>query len=97
MRRSLRASAPSRATGADPAALLAALGGAGNVSAIENFSTRLLVTIADDARVDPRALEAASPRGFARPSPGNIQVLVGPDAASTGEALARLAGQVTRR
>jgi PTS system N-acetylglucosamine-specific IIC component len=97
MRRSLRASAPSRAPGADPAALLAALGGAGNVSAIENFSTRLLVTVADDARVDPGALEAASPRGFARPSPGSIQVLVGPDAASTGEALARLTGQVTRR
>ncbi len=97
MRRSLRASAPSRATGADPAALLAALGGAGNVSAIENFSTRLLVTVADDARVDPRALEAACLRGFARPSPGSVQVLVGPGAASTGEALTRLAGRVARR
>ncbi len=94
MRRSLRASAPSRATGADPAAMLAALGGAGNVATIENFSTRLLVTVADDARVDSRALAAASPRGFARPSLGSIHVLVGPDAASTGESLARLAGQI---
>ena len=97
MRRSLRESAPSRAAGADPAALLAALGGAGNVRAIENFSTRLLVTVADDARVDPHALAAASPRGFARPSRGSIQLLVGTDSASAAEALAGLAGQATRR
>jgi len=98
MRRSLHSSAPLRAsTAADPAALLAAVGGAGNVTAIENFSTRLLVTVADDARVDPSALEAASPRGFARPSRGSIQVLVGSDAASTAEALATLAGQEIRR
>ena len=98
MRRSLHSSAPLRAsTAADPAALLAALGGAGNVTAIENFSTRLLVTVADDARVDPSALEAASPRGFARPSRGSIQVLVGSDAASAAEALASLAGQDIRR
>jgi phosphotransferase system IIB component len=55
------------------------------------------VTVADDARVDPSALEAASPRGFARPSRGSIQVLVGTDAASTAEALASLAGQDIRR
>jgi PTS system N-acetylglucosamine-specific IIC component len=78
MRRSLRASAPSRAAGADPVALLAALGGAGNVATIENFSTRLLVTVADDARV---SAPAASPRGFARPARGGIQV-VGTDADS---------------
>jgi len=98
MRRSLHTSAPLRAaTAADPVALLAALGGAGNVTAIENFSTRLLVSVADDARVDPSALEAASPRGFARPSRGSIQVLVGSDAASAAEALASLAGQDIRR
>ena len=96
MRRSLRGSAPSGATGTDPAALLSALGGAGNVSAIEIFSTRLLVTVADDARVDTRALAAASPRGFARPSRGSIHVLAGPEIAATHEALARLTAHPSR-
>jgi phosphotransferase system IIB component len=65
--------------------------------AIQNFSTRLLVTVADDARVDPHALAAASPRGFARPSRGSIHVLTGPDATSTADALSRLTGQGARR
>ena len=97
MRRSLRASASSGATAIDTSALLAALGGAGNVSAIEAFSTRLLVTVADDARVDPDALARASPRGFARPSRGSIHVLAGPDIAALHSSLASLAGPDSRR
>lgn len=97
MRRSLRASASPGATAIDSSALLAALGGAGNVSAIEAFSTRLLVTVADDARVDPHALARASPRGFARPSRGSIHVLAGPDAAALHASLASIARPDSRR
>jgi PTS system N-acetylglucosamine-specific IIC component len=88
IRQGLRGSAPPVAIDVDADRLLAALGGAGNVSAIEVFSTRLLVTVADDARVDPRALAAACPRGFARPSRGSIHVLAGPGIAALRGALA---------
>lgn len=94
IRRGLRAGPPSGASRSlDCAALLAALGGATNVRAVESNSTRLLVGVADDARVDAAALAAASPRGFARPARGSVHVIVGAGAAAGREALARLAAE----
>jgi PTS system N-acetylglucosamine-specific IIC component len=92
MRRGLRTAAPAGPATPDIAGLLAALGGAVNVVSVEAASTRLLVAVADDARIDEAALAAASPRGFARPSSQSVQVLVGPGAATARDALARLAG-----
>ncbi len=83
--------------GVDHRALLAALGGPGNVRAVDMAATRLLVSIVDDTRVDERALTAASPRGFARPVAGSVHVLVGPGAAQTLEALARAREGAGRR
>ena len=90
MRRSLHQPAETAQPPADAGALLAALGGPGNVQSIESASTRLLVEVRDDARVDEPALAAASPRGFARPAPGRLHVLVGPAAAKERAELTRL-------
>lgn len=78
IRRELRS--PSRQAGdsADTAALLAALGGAGNIRNVAAASTRLLFAIKDDAAVNETALSAAAPRGFGRPSRGSLHVLIGP-------------------
>ena len=91
IRRSLRNASPGAQTSTDCAALLAALGGSTNLRGIESHATRILIGIADDARVDESALAAAAPRGFARPSRGSVHVIVGPASASARDALARLA------
>jgi PTS system N-acetylglucosamine-specific IIC component len=90
IRRGLRAPAETAPARADAPALLAALGGPVNVSAVDAASTRLLITVADDALVDERALAAASPRGYARPAAGRVHVLVGPAAAHARDELAAL-------
>lgn len=92
MRRTLRSAAPAGPAAPDVARLLAALGGAANVVSVEAASTRLLVTVADGARVDDSALAAAAPRGHARPSARSVHVLTGPGATSARVALAGLAG-----
>ena len=61
----------------DTERLLAALGGGGNIASIDAFSTRLVFNVADPARVDESGLDAASPRGYARPSASSIHVLAG--------------------
>jgi PTS system N-acetylglucosamine-specific IIC component len=91
LRKALRGARPAGPAALDAAALLAALGGAGNLSDVKAFSTRLLVTVADDALVDARALEAAAPRGCARPSPGSVHIIVGRGSDAAREALAGLA------
>jgi PTS system N-acetylglucosamine-specific IIC component len=90
MRRTLHATPAPGHTTTDPAALLAALGGPGNVLGIEAASTRLLVSLADDGRIDEPGLAACSPRGFVRSAPGRLHVLVGPGAAAAQDSLSRL-------
>ncbi len=82
IRRHLRTPPRNAGNRADPIALLAALGGAGNVRDVAEASTRLLFEIEDDAAVDESALSAAAPRGFARPAPGSLHVLDRPAARS---------------
>jgi PTS system N-acetylglucosamine-specific IIC component len=90
MRRTLRAPAATALVQGDAAALLSALGGRANLASIDAASTRLLLTVAEDALVDERALAAASPRGFARPAAGRVHVLVGPAAPRARDELAAL-------
>lgn len=72
-------------------ALLAVLGGAGNVRDVAVASTRLRVVVADAAKVDDAALRAIG-RGVARPSGAIVHVLFGPHAAEAAASLrARLA------
>ena len=74
----------------EPRAILAALGGATNVEAIEERAGRLLVTVNDPAKVDEQALMASCSRGVARPSPTSVHLLHGDPAALRSELVALL-------
>ncbi|WP_207457558.1 N-acetylglucosamine-specific PTS transporter subunit IIBC [Azospirillum sp. SYSU D00513] len=60
------------------AAYLAALGGAGNVRTVEACTTRLRLTVADNAAIDEPGLKTLGARGVVRPSAGSVQVIIGP-------------------
>jgi PTS system N-acetylglucosamine-specific IIC component len=64
----------------DTAALLAALGGARNVQAVETCSSRLRVKVANGDAVKEGDIRALGTRGVAKPSPGTVHVVIGPDA-----------------
>jgi len=55
-----------------------ALGGAGNLVSIDACTTRLRLVVADQAAIDEPALKALGARGFVRPSPRDLQVVLGP-------------------
>ncbi|QRK04856.1 PTS transporter subunit EIIC [Archangium violaceum] len=59
-------------------AYLKALGGTANVQVVDACTTRLRLTVADNARVDEAALKALGARGVIRPSAGSVQVIIGP-------------------
>jgi PTS system N-acetylglucosamine-specific IIB component len=60
-------------------AIVAALGGAGNIVEIEPCTTRLRTEVSDAAKVDEAALKAAGAMGVIR-SGRVVQVVVGPEA-----------------
>jgi PTS system N-acetylglucosamine-specific IIC component len=68
-------------------ALLAALGGAANLTGVEARSSRLLIGVVDDERVDEAAVTGCGARGLASTSRGRIQVIIGPDAEPVSRAL----------
>jgi PTS system N-acetylglucosamine-specific IIC component len=55
-----------------------ALGGAGNLVAVDACTTRLRLSIADQKVVDEAALRSLGARGLVRPSQQTLQVVVGP-------------------
>ncbi|WNG45934.1 PTS N-acetyl-D-glucosamine transporter [Archangium minus] len=59
-------------------AYLKALGGTANIQVVDACTTRLRLTVADNARVDETALKALGARGVIRPSAGSVQVIIGP-------------------
>ncbi len=69
------APAPALARGA---AYLKALGGAANIVSIDACTTRLRLSVADNARVDEEALKSLGARGVLRPAQGSVQVIIGP-------------------
>jgi PTS system N-acetylglucosamine-specific IIC component len=70
-----QANAPASITARD---FIAALGGARNLSAVEACTTRLRLGIVDDSQVDEAHLKRLGARGIIRPSPGSLQVVLGP-------------------
>ena len=78
---------------ADPkfaASLLAALGGASNVTAVEARAGRVRVEVADDAAVNEASARQAGARGVARPGAKVVHLVVGPAAEGLAAALAGL-------
>ena len=66
---------------------IAALGGAGNLIAVDACTTRLRLKVAEQTAVDAAALSRLGARGLVRPAPQALQVVIGPTAD-------RLAGEI---
>lgn len=62
------------------AAYLAALGGAGNLTSVDACTTRLRLIVSTNSAIDEPKLKALGAKGFVRPSPNALQVVVGPAA-----------------
>ena len=62
------------------AAYIEALGGAGNLTAIDACTTRLRLQVVNNSLIDEAGLKAAGARGMISPSAGSVQVVIGPEA-----------------
>ena len=79
------------APGTNAREMFEALGGGDNVRRVESGAGRLLVQVADAARVDERALAHLGARGVARSGEKRLQVLVA-DAAILARELTKILG-----
>ena len=84
---------PPAPLGRDIQALIAALGGGGNVRGVSTCSSRLRVNVADSGRVQEVELKKWGARGVVRPASHVIHVVIGPDAERIALALSDLEGQ----
>jgi N-acetylglucosamine PTS system EIICBA or EIICB component len=75
-------------------ALLAALGGAGNLSGVGACSARLYMSVRDEAKFDAEALKASGVRAWIRTGGGEVQLLLTPEAAPVGAAVVELSAEV---
>ena len=62
------------------AAYVAALGGPANLRSVDACTTRLRLVVADQGVIDEPVLKSLGARGFVRPSPRDLQVVIGPQA-----------------
>lgn len=84
--------APTAVEGAPGAAWLAALGGAGNLRSTGACTTRLRLDVEDAGRLDEPALRALGAKGFVKPSPHTVQVIIGPTAERVAEQIREAMG-----
>ncbi|HEY8572311.1 N-acetylglucosamine-specific PTS transporter subunit IIBC [Phenylobacterium sp.] len=73
----VQAAAPAGSRGE---AFARALGGRENLATVDACTTRLRLVLRDPAKVDEPALRALGAKGFVRPSPDTLQVVLGPQA-----------------
>lgn len=78
-----------RAAAAQDTALLAALGGTGNISAVSRHQSRLRVVVSNVDAVENTRLTAAAARGLVWLEGGVLHILAGPDAEKLESALVR--------
>jgi PTS system N-acetylglucosamine-specific IIC component len=71
----------------DISALLAALGGSGNIKTLTAFSSRLCLTVESAAAVDEHRLRSLGARAMVEPTPNSLHVVIGPSAGSVADAL----------
>lgn len=72
------AAAPAVTDGGGAGEWVLALGGAGNLMKVDACTTRLRLSVADNAAIDEAALKRLGARGVVRPGAGTVQVVVGP-------------------
>jgi PTS system maltose and glucose-specific IIC component len=68
-------------------AILAALGGADNITSLDNCITRLRLSVADMSKVDTNALKANRAIGVVQLNQHNLQVVIGPQVQSVKDEL----------
>jgi N-acetylglucosamine PTS system EIICBA or EIICB component len=71
------------------AGMVAALGGAANLLAVDACTTRLRLSVAESARIDVAALTRLGAIGIVRPGPNTAQVVLGPIADQVAEEIRR--------
>jgi PTS system N-acetylglucosamine-specific IIC component len=86
----IRTAMRSGAAPVDAAAVLAALGGRGNVTAVESLAGRVAVRVTEFAAIDPGLLMTLGVRGIAHPSAASVQLLVSGSAEDWLQPLRRL-------
>ncbi|MFG2224474.1 maltose/glucose-specific PTS transporter subunit IIBC [Streptomyces sp. NPDC048644] len=74
----------------DPAAILAALGGADNVRSLDNCITRLRTSVADAGLLDEARLKKLGAVGVVTLDRHTVQVIIGPQVQSVKDAIALL-------
>ena len=77
-------------SGYNTPAILAALGGAENITSLDNCITRLRLSVADMSKVDPAALKANRAIGVVQLNQHNLQVVIGPQVQSVKDELSSL-------
>jgi PTS system maltose and glucose-specific IIC component len=77
-------------SGYNTPAILAALGGADNITSLDNCITRLRLSVADMSKVDTNALKANRAIGVVQLNQHNLQVVIGPQVQSVKDELATL-------
>jgi N-acetylglucosamine PTS system EIICBA or EIICB component len=77
------------------AAFVAALGGAGNLASIDACTTRLRLVVHDQGRVSEPRLKALGAKGFVRPGPNGLQVVLGPIADMVATEMRNAAGPLS--
>ncbi len=71
-------------------AFLAALGGAGNITDLENCATRLRMELVDVSKVDETALKRAGAAGTMKPGGRSVQVIYGTSVQFVKDAMERI-------
>ena len=71
-------------------AFLAALGGASNITDLENCATRLRMELADVSKVDEAALKRAGAAGTMKPGGNSVQVIYGTSVQFVKDAMERI-------
>ncbi len=77
-------------SGYNTPAILAALGGADNITSLDNCITRLRLSVKDMSLVDTNALKANRAIGVVQLNQHNLQVVIGPQVQSVKDELATL-------
>ncbi len=94
----VQTSEPALGAGDDERALafIRALGGAENLSSVDACTTRLRLALVNSDLVDKPALTILGAKGVICPSPGSVQVVLGPEADSVADTIRAALGKKSK-